>query len=549
MKTYFFVLMLTFLSVAVEAKQPDIVVKSHLDTQTSSSVIKRARSFMIHNDLGDPFNYVLPKPLTIELTKALKLLPDKTLLWIKEFQKLLNLQILDSTFNLRVDGLRYEVMNFNSILSPSESSQRVEYVTANIVNGLSIKADRIVFEVELNRTTSGKPIYFEIVVVAPELFVNQAHFMEIPMKWETNLGPNGIEIVLNQIDISRVIKKIVGNPSMVEITIDDLVMPDVSIKIGHKTLALDKKKIKNFLIKGQNDFKDAIINLLNVNAEERFANILGDEPLEFVIPRTFSVSDGIHAVFHLDQMLGLPKKEMVQFIVDAHFCDNPTNISEDFCFGRPIEAKERRKVTDIDFAQSLKAMDHILESRDASLAFSVSEQYLNELIEASDRAGVLNLNGEDFKLGPQRAFVLADEKGTGFSIYLDIIYTLDKRSQLLTGKKQLQFPVKLKVGVKIENTDEMPYLYISVLKVDSDSKLLLNGLSKYGLKSNINSARFKKKILEQVTQEIKRFQGEILVSLPLNIFKGLHLEDANFQSDGHGRAMATIPLDGNRIIK
>ena len=56
----------------------DIVIKSRLDQQSSASFIKRIRTFLLNNNLGDPYNQTFEKPLVVDLNKVLDELPPDT---------------------------------------------------------------------------------------------------------------------------------------------------------------------------------------------------------------------------------------------------------------------------------------------------------------------------------------------------------------------------------------------------------------------------------------------------------------------------------------
>ena len=179
----------------------------------------------------------------------------------------------------------------------------------------------------------------------------------------------------------------------------------------------------------------------------------------------------------------------------------------------------------------------------ANIVFSISEHYINQLITAAAQAGLLELGGEGFRLGPEKAFILAEEKGEGFSLYLDIIHKLKKSQRILVGKSELRFPVRMNIGLKIILEDKIPHLKIKVLNLKTDTDLLLEGKPEYGLQSNVNTVRFQKKVIEGIMEDIQPFDQKVLVELELKEFKDTALEELSFASDGKGRANAVLYME------
>lgn len=179
--------------------QQDIVIKSRLDHQSSASLIMRLRTFLVNNQLGDPYNQTLPNPIKIELAQVIQELPPETQQWIKELQALLNLSVLESKYSLRVDKLFYSIEGFNSEVKPLTSGlNRVEYVTSNYVRGLKLGAENISFVVELQRTITGEPIKFEIQLIRPQFTVNPNLMVDLPMQWNSQLLPDSLLVSLDR---------------------------------------------------------------------------------------------------------------------------------------------------------------------------------------------------------------------------------------------------------------------------------------------------------------------------------------------------------------
>ena len=528
----------------------DIVIKSRLDQQSSASFIKRIRSVLINNNVGDPYNQIFTTPIVVDFNKVIEDLPSDTQSWIKDWQELFNLKIFESSYKLKIENFSYSIEQLSSEVKPSGSDQsRIDYVTYNAVKGLKLSASNIIFQVELNSTRSGEPIRFEFNLVDPEFLISPDLMFELPMGWQTSIMPDSLLISLNAIDLSRVFEKVVKSPKLIDLSIKNITMPQVSMRVGSRELKFDQQKIKKFMLSRKDDMKMAILDLLRAKLQERFSNIIKDRPQEIYIPRAFAIKGQIITVLDLKEMSADINTRIMEGRFGGHFCSTENELQDDFCRGSQVQAKERRKIEVAAFDQSMMDIDLLFNQKRANVALSVSEHYLNQLISAAAKAGVLELGSKDFTLGPENAFVLAEEKGEGFNLYLDIIYKLTGAQRVLVGRSELRFPVRLSIGLKMVLVDKIPHLKIRVLKVHTDESLLLKGLPPYGLISNVNTARFQQKVLKGILEEIAPFDQKILLDLEIEELMDTYLEELDFFSDGKGRASAILFMNGEKRLR
>lgn len=187
-------------------------------------------------------------------------------------------------------------------------------------------------------------------------------------------------------------------------------------------------------------------------------------------------------------------------------------------------------------------MNRSLIERQTNLSLSVSEKYLNQMVEATIKTGLWDgpLSEKDLVLGPEKAFVLADEKGELFSLYMDVIHKLPRSQRILVGKSEIRFPIKFMIALNIEEVNGIPHFIIRVKKVATDRDLLVKGLPQYGLPTSLNGVRFQNKVLKKIMSDVSSFEGRTLVDFELKGLKGTYLHDLKFTSDGQGRGSATI---------
>lgn len=516
----------------------DIVIKSRIDEQSSDAVIDQMRGFFINNNLGDPYRQTLKQPIKVDLNEVLSELPEDTQKWLIELQNILRIKFFESKYSLVIHDFSYVLEDFNSHASPvGEESGRIEYVTNNFARGIALKSSLVAFEVELARTSSGDPIKFSINLINPEFLVNPSIDLQIPMKWRSELFPKALFISLYQVDLTKVISRVVNSPEGIDLKIEDLSMPQVSIRIGQKEINFDREKIKNYFYKNKERMKIGLLEILKIKMEERFSNILADRAITAEFPRSTVIKSPINASFEILTMES-SKNERLQLTIAGLFC-------EDACPNKVLKFKDRRIIRENDFNLSMREIDQQLSNGKVNLAVSISENYINNLIATTIKAGLWEeiFEGKTFKLGPEKAFILATERGKDFDLYLDIVQKLSRSQQILTGMSELRFPVRLKISLNIIKEDEIPHLRIRVSKLATDTKMLLAGLPEYGLVSNVSQARFQSKVLKSIQEDLGAFSEKDLIDIELKEFKGTFLEQLEFLSDGRGRGTAIMDLN------
>ena len=522
--------------------QKDIILKSRFDLDSSEAFISQLRIFLATNNFGDPYSQVFKKPISIDLVEVLEDIPVDSQHWVNDLQSVLQIKLFESSYKLNIDKLSYSIKDFNSEFRPGQSkSDRVEYVTVNYVHGLRLKADKVSFVVELKHTQTREPIKFSVELIDPEFVVNQDLLAELTMGWSTVIIPNNIQLNLESINIQKVMEKVAQNPQLIGFSVKDLIIPKVSIKVGHKEVKFSQEKIKNFFINRQEELKKGILDILTARMSDRFANVIKDNSQKLLIPRRYTISSQIDGVLDVQKM-SVNNSGIVQFDLDGHYCEDDSTLKVDYCKDRIIFAKERRKIPAQNFNKSLREMNRSLIEKKTNIALSVSEHYLNQIIEATIHAGLWErkLQGKDFTLGPEKSFVLADEKGELFSLYLDIKYKLTGAQRLLVGRSELRFPIKFMIALNIEEIDGMPHFTIKVKKVSTDQKLLLEGLPKYDLPTTVNSVRFKKKVVKAILDDVSSFEGDTLVDIEIPELRGTYMDQLEFFSDGLGRGTAIL---------
>ncbi len=523
------------------------MLKARFDIESSKAFIGHLRTFLINNDFGDPYQQVLKKPITIDLSEAMEEIPADTQRWIKELQGLLKLELFDSKFNLVIDGLGYAINDFNTEFIPisSQNLNRVEYVTHNHINGLRLHADKISFEIELNQTQLKHPIKFQIELIKPEFIIDPELEAELPMGWYTSIEKDLIRLDLHSINLQSVFSKIVKKPHLIDFSSKKLILPEVAIKIGKKEVKIDQQKLMIFLSSRENDLKQGILTILNTHMNSKLANIIKDSPRVLTAPKNIVFNNMVNGSLSFREM-NSNRTGLIEFNLGGFFCDAPIVLPDKFC-ERKIPGKGKRKIDQATYERSSRLLNRLLIENSANIALSMSEDYLNQVIQATINGGLWEnmLSEKELRLGPESVFVLAEDYGNTFSLYLDVIKKLTRTQRVLVGRSELRFPVKLKIFLKTEEINGIPNFKIVVREVSTNEKTLIEGFPEYNLVSDVKFVRFRGKVINTIMDDLKEFNNDELINFEIPELKDSYFQKLNFFSDGLGRANATIDFTTN----
>lgn len=523
------------------------MLKSRFDIESSKAFIGHLRTFLINNDFGDPYQQVLKRKITIDLSEAMEEIPEDTQRWIKELQGLLKLELFDSRFNLVIEGLGYGINDFNTEFIPvsPRNSNRVEYVTHNHLNGLRLHADKISFEIALNQTQLKNPIKFQIELIRPEFIIDPELEAELPMGWYTSIEKDLIRLDLHSINLQSVFSKIVKKPYLIDFSSKELILPEVSIKIGRKEVKIDQQKLMTFLSSRENDLKQGILTILNTHMNSKLSNIIKDSPRVLTAPKDIVFNNVVNGSLSFFEMKS-NRTGLIEFNLGGFFCDSPIVFPEKTCQGK-IPGKGKRKIDQATYERSSRLLNRLLIENSANIALSMSEDYLNQVIQATINGGLWDnmLKERELRLGSESVFVLAEDYGNTFSLYLDVIKKLTRTQRILVGRSELRFPVKLKIYLKTEEIDGIPNFKIVVREVSTNEKTLLDGFPEYNLVSDVKYVRFRGKVINTIMNDLKDFDNDELINFEIPELKDSYFQKLNFFSDGLGRANATIDFTTN----
>ncbi len=530
------------------APGPDIILQTRLDESNSPMFIERARSVLINNGLSDPYRYQLKKPLEVSLDSVISEASQESQIWLKQLQEFLKIELFESNYDLQINDFAYDISDYDVRLKASRVNDGFVFNAKNLIYRPRLSASSIKFIVSLNRRGVYEPISFELAIVNPVFTISKSASVDIAMSWGSILAPDGFNMEFKEVDLTQLFTDLADDPSSYDFEWSDLVVPDLKIKIGSKTLKIEREKLKQYIRNNKEELKLAIIDLVITQKQLKTGERFIIKPdMKFSIPKKFGFHSDINGEFFIEKD-ALISTYVIRHELNGVFClptlmgFTSSSSDSEACDGFPQPTAPKRQITQTQYDQSLKMFQELFEKEQASIGLSVSEEYINRLVRTIVEGGLFNTNGKEFNLGPQKAFAISDIKGPDFSLYVDILYKTTRSQRLFIGKKELHFPLKLMARLSIEHKDDIPYLMIDIDRDASSDDLLRHGLPKFGLESNVNQTRFTKKVLKGIRKGVAEFVGKRLVEVNLKELKGSYLENMKFIADGQGRAMAIIKL-------
>ena len=250
-------LALTILTGQVHAEAflaPDILIGTRLDSDWSEILVSRIRRLVKNFGHADPFNQKFDQPLIVSEAKVQDYLNPSAKELINELGHLLKMDFLNGQTQVAIHGLHYNVRGFKTELNASEDK----------VDGLSIGSD---FSASKVRVSADKvtlsllipglnslPI-INIEIIKPVIMASEDKLINFFAKIQIKDNAKSYKLLLEDADFSRMSSCLLEDQNNITLDYESIVVPNVSVKIGNKTVKFDPKKLKLLLILKKMDLK------------------------------------------------------------------------------------------------------------------------------------------------------------------------------------------------------------------------------------------------------------------------------------------------------
>lgn len=544
------VLIFNFCSVwaAPVADDSDVVIQTRFDKAWSHIFLNHVRAVLLQNGLPDPYRSTIEKPLVFDLGPRLTGFSQEGREWYRLLLEFLKIDMLKSDFRLVIDHFNYGLDNLDADISPMTRSGHMLWNMKHNVQGLELGAEKISLEVSLH-STAGRPIVFAIELIGAELEIDGVT-LPVEALWKTVLGDESMGLKLEKVDLREALKKLHSQPEAVKLNFRDLIVPAVEIRIGNRSIKIDPAKLKNWIVREKESMKKFILDIIVLKNLEVFEDPAGEDDLEFNFPKSFfEETELLAGAMSVDGLIATQNHARAR--LKGVLC-LPTEASDVKSCLETAPVNPRANRNNRDYSASMTQIFRTLEENKANIVVSIGEPFINQALTAAVKAGLLAqaFSDGEISLAEGGVMMTIDKEGDVFHGYIHLTNKITGVRRTMTGRSSITFPVQLGLRLKLEQKNDIPHLAIEVVEAIAPQALLLKGAPEVGMASNIATVpRFRSKVIKEVQDSVKKFQGTTLIELPMPFLKATFFERTQFKSDGLGRANALFKVEEKHWLK
>lgn len=550
MKVFVFILGLVFLGSAAIAqtyKSPDLLVYTKLDADWSVILIDKLRTLLVNFKLPDPFHIkVTDKPVVFDEALIGEFVPADSKAFIRDFGQIIGLEILKAKTNVSMHGFEYEVKNFTTDIKAGHREKDGLIVTTDLsASELNLNVDKVKLTLEIPTSNGQMGPVFEVEIIKPMVRVKSERLVNVFTTLKVRDESDQLWIQFLKTDLSNMGRGILAHPDRVELTYEKIVIPRVRVKIGNKEIIFSPEKIEKVLKSRERAIKglllSQVVSLMNKGAADAVLKLISEQKLNkqywvntpFIKPRV-----------RLEKLSNRDGENTVALEIPGEFCTvkNHETYGENCSKYKVAKIAPTRLNADLN-QKSTDYVHRLIDSGEANIVASVSEDYLNNLLASTYDAKLWasTLETAGVEIGPNFITLRLDKEGQSGTLILDVIYKPSRMERIALGRKQVRFPLVLDVGFRLERANNVPVAFIHLNDIDVSDETLLNGLPQYNITSNIRDIpRLRGKVLSTIRSKVASLKGKDIIQLPLPPMLDVGIEKTYFISDGVGRMNAIL---------
>lgn len=528
-------------------KAPDILIDSKLDFDFSGLLVNKLRLLLKNYKMNDPFSGRFPEAILVNESEIGGMLPASSKNLIRDFGNAVGLNILRADTKIWMHGFAYDVKGFKTNLKASEE------IKDGLIIGTDFSASEVSLSAEkvsLSLVIPGKnssPV-FKVDLIRPEIVASQERLINFYTKLKIQDNKDHFKLQILNANFDQMAKGLLARPQDIELSYENIDIPQVSLKIGSKTITFSEAKIKKILRDNHEAIKGILLaqaaSMLKSNTTQAAFKVLE----QFKINKEFWLNtEVINSQFQIQEFTGSLKGDNLQINMPGDFCTTQKyNQLNKNCVNNKVTKSADTRLSKAMHQGSVTNMKELINQGEANFVASISEDYLNKLLVTTYDAGLWKqaLDEAGVELGPNKVIVRMDKEGDSGTLIMDVIYKPSKMEKLLTGSKVIRFPLVLDVGIRIEKHDSEPVVIIRLNDVDTTDDTLINGRPKDSIVSTVKDVpRFKSKVAGAIRSKVSSLKNKDIIELRYPELSGMGLEKVDFMSDGNGRMNAIMRLE------
>lgn len=551
MKRCFFILTFLVISGAMaksnDFKSPDILVDTKLDYDWSNVLVKKIRLLLKNYKINDPFIGSFPKPILLNESEVGEFLPASSRSMIRDFGNAVGLNIIKTDTKVWMHGFSYDVKGFRTDLKETQALADGLLVGTDFsASEVNLTADKISISLMIPGKT-GSPI-FNVDIIHPVIKASEDNLINFFAKIKIKDQKDSFKLQIHKANFDQMANGLMANSDAIILDYERIDIPQMTLKIGSKTINFSKEKIQNLILSHHAAIKGILLaqaaNTLRKNTTEAAYKVLE----QYKIQKEYWLgSPSIKSQIIVENLSSSKVGDNIEINMPADFCTNDMFDKHDKkCLFKKVTQVAPTRLNRSTHVKSVQVMNELMASGNANIVASISEDYLNKLLVTTYDAGFwkVALDEAGVELGPNKVIMRLNKRGDSGTLLMDMVYKPTKLEKIMTGSKVIRFPLVLDVSVRVEKHDGEPVVIVRLNDVDTTEQTLLHGRPDEGVVSNVKDVpRFKGQIAKAIRKRVISLKDKDIIELRYPEFRGLGLEKVDFLSDGEGRMNAIMRLE------
>ncbi len=505
----------------------------------------KIRVFTKNLGYGDFLSHKFEQDFTVYDSLSSEFMSEASREMFNEIGQAIGLSLTQARVKVVLKKLSYTMnkakMNLNEI-SKEDNGDKILSMNISTDSGV-LSAEKVVISLEIPSNKGFFPI-MELTLNKPKLSLVKDEYQMSTVVLLKDQGKAFSFKHLNS-DFHEIASKLETQPELAKINYErPLVVPEIKISMGPRTVVVAPGKISKIIEKNENSIKDLLvfqlIQLLKTNALGKLVSVIDQYPLD----KNYWINTGkMLTQIKIAEINPTEISNVVEALIEGDYCANQNFNNRN----KNCESNSKVKTTHVSDAVRRQDMNILMQNENVDLVVSSDEAYINKLIRTTIEAGYWQplLKSMGVRMGSEQAYVRFNEKGDTANFYMDLIYTLPWFKSKVLGQKEIRFPLSMKVTMRFEkNQDNISQLVIKMVSADISSETLSQGISSENLKSTVGDVIvFQKKVEHLIATSVAPYIGKDMISLVFGQINNVGLESAKLHTEGNGHIMIYLNYD------
>ena len=550
MRNSFYLFLFGFLCLDVSAqtfRSPDILIDSKLDYNWSGVLVTKFRTLLKNYKITDPFVGRFPQKILLNELQVGNLLPTESKDLIRDFGTSVGLQFLNAETKVWIEDFSYDVKGFKTELKASEQkADGLVLGTAFSASNVGLRARKISLSLVIPGNND-LPL-FNVDIINPVIQANEENLINFAANIKIQDNKSFYKLQILKANFDQMADGLTANTSDITFDYEKIVIPKVSLRLGNKLIVFSTEKIEKLIRDNHQAIKGLLLaqaaDFLRTNTTKSAFKVLEQYKIN---KEYWLASPVLKSQIQLGKFASSSRGDDIQINLPGDFCTNQGfNELKQKCINHTITKTAPTRLNQQFHKKSVSVMKQLMAENDVNIVASISEDYVNKLLVTTYDAGLwkASLDEAGVELGPNKVIMRLNKKGDSGTLFMDVIYHPSKLEKLITGSKEIRFPLVLEVSLRIEKFDNEPVIIIRLNDVDTTDKTLIYGRPEENIISTLQYLpRFKNKVVQAIREKLSGLKSKDIIELRYPELKGLGLDKVDFLSDGSGRMNAIMRLE------